>query len=86
MKCESFSLILTISTYRQVHTGACQIFQPGAFDIWTAFSREDAQKKVYVQDLFEQHASELRRLILEQEAPVYVCGDASRMAKDVFKS
>jgi sulfite reductase alpha subunit-like flavoprotein len=51
-----------------------------------ALSREEPGKKVYVQHLLQQQASELRRLILEQGACVYVCGEASRMAKDVFKT
>jgi sulfite reductase alpha subunit-like flavoprotein len=48
-------------------------------------SREES-KKVYVQDLLSEHAAELKRLVLKEKAHVYVCGDASRMAKDVFKT
>lgn len=51
-----------------------------------AFSRDDGTKKVHVQHLFEQHAAELRKLILEDGAYVYVCGNAHRMAKDVSKT
>jgi sulfite reductase (NADPH) flavoprotein alpha-component len=47
----------------------------------TAFSRDQAQK-VYVQDKMQEHAAELYRW-LERGAYFYVCGDASRMAKDV---
>jgi sulfite reductase (NADPH) flavoprotein alpha-component len=47
----------------------------------TAFSR-DQQHKVYVQDRMVEHAAQLWRW-LEDGASVYVCGDASRMAKDV---
>lgn len=50
----------------------------------TAFSRQDPNKKVYVQHLLEQQADELSELILRQDACVYICGDAHRMAKDVF--
>jgi sulfite reductase (NADPH) flavoprotein alpha-component len=46
-----------------------------------AFSR-DQEQKVYVQNRMLENASELW-LWLEQGAHFYVCGDASRMAKDV---
>jgi sulfite reductase (NADPH) flavoprotein alpha-component len=47
----------------------------------TAFSRDQA-KKVYVQDRMQEHAAELYKW-LERGAYFYVCGDATRMAKDV---
>ncbi len=47
----------------------------------TAFSRDQA-KKVYVQDRIQEHAAELYEW-LERGAYFYVCGDATRMAKDV---
>lgn len=47
----------------------------------TAFSRDQAEK-VYVQDKIIEHGEELFRW-LEEGAHFYVCGDASRMAKDV---
>ncbi len=47
----------------------------------TAFSR-DQGKKVYVQDRMQENAADLYDW-LEQGAYFYVCGDASRMAKDV---
>ena len=47
----------------------------------TAFSR-DQQEKVYVQDRILEHAAQLWSWI-EDGASIYVCGDASRMAKDV---
>ena len=46
-----------------------------------AFSR-DQERKVYVQDRLREHAAELYRWI-EEGAHLYVCGDASRMARDV---
>ena len=46
-----------------------------------AFSR-DQEEKIYVQHLIERNASELWAW-LERGAHFYVCGDASRMAKDV---
>ncbi len=47
----------------------------------TAFSR-DTGKKVYVQDRMQENWKDLYDW-LEQGAYFYVCGDASRMAKDV---
>ena len=47
----------------------------------TAFSR-DQPKKVYVQHRMLEHGLELWRW-LQDGAHVYVCGDATRMAKDV---
>ena len=47
----------------------------------TAFSR-DQHNKVYVQDKMQEQAAELFRW-LERGAYFYVCGDATRMAKDV---
>jgi len=46
-----------------------------------AFSRDQAEK-VYVQTRMREQAAELYRW-LEDGAHLYVCGDASRMAKDV---
>lgn len=46
-----------------------------------AFSR-DTRKKIYVQHRMEERAKELFAW-LEEGASFYVCGDASRMAKDV---
>jgi sulfite reductase (NADPH) flavoprotein alpha-component len=47
----------------------------------TAFSRDQAEK-LYVQQRMLEHAKELFAW-LEQGAHFYVCGDASKMAKDV---
>jgi NADPH-ferrihemoprotein reductase len=63
-----------------------QVFPDGIFSIHTAFSREKENKKVYVQDLLHEHVAELTKLVLREDAHVYVCGDASRMAKDVFSA
>jgi sulfite reductase (NADPH) flavoprotein alpha-component len=49
-----------------------------------AFSR-DQERKVYVQDLMMQKGRQLWNW-LEEGAFVYVCGDASRMAKDVDRT
>ncbi|QCD58779.1 bifunctional nitrate reductase/sulfite reductase flavoprotein subunit alpha [Streptomyces hawaiiensis] len=50
----------------------------------TAFSR-DQRKKVYVQDRMREHGPELWHW-LRDGARFYVCGDASRMAKDVDRA
>ena len=50
----------------------------------TAFSR-DQEQKIYVQDRMLESASELFEW-LESGASFFVCGDASRMAKDVDKA
>ena len=47
----------------------------------TAFSR-DQEEKIYVQQRMRENAAELYAW-LEAGAHFYVCGDASRMAKDV---
>ncbi len=47
----------------------------------TAFSRDQAHK-IYVQDRLIEHGAELWSWLADG-AQVYVCGDASRMAKDV---
>jgi sulfite reductase (NADPH) flavoprotein alpha-component len=46
-----------------------------------AFSR-DQDRKIYVQDRMLEHAANFYAW-LEEGASIYVCGDASRMAKDV---
>ncbi|MFE8963720.1 molybdopterin-dependent oxidoreductase [Streptomyces iakyrus] len=50
----------------------------------TAFSR-DQRNKVYVQDRMREHGPELWHW-LRDGARLYVCGDASRMAKDVDRA
>lgn len=50
----------------------------------TAFSR-DQRAKVYVQDRIREHGSHLWSW-LQDGAHFYVCGDASRMAKDVDRA
>ncbi len=47
----------------------------------TAFSR-DQEQKIYVQDRMVEHGAELWRW-LQDGAQFFICGDASRMAKDV---
>lgn len=50
----------------------------------TAFSRDQAEK-IYVQHKMLQHSKELWEW-LESGAYLFVCGDASKMAKDVHKT
>lgn len=52
------------------------------FEIHTAFSRHDPSKKVYVQHKLLEQSAKIIELINEG-AFIYVCGDASRMARDV---
>lgn len=52
--------------------------------MYTAFSRQHPTEKVYVQHLLAKHDEEIRELIISRNAHVYICGDAHRMAKDVF--
>jgi len=47
-----------------------------------AFSREEGQEKVYVQDLIRQFSQELWDMI-DKGATVYICGDAKRMSPGV---
>lgn len=47
-----------------------------------AFSRDQAEK-IYVQDRMIENGAELWKWLSEDNASFYVCGDASRMAKDV---
>jgi cytochrome P450/NADPH-cytochrome P450 reductase len=54
----------------------------GVTKLHTAFSREPGKPKTYVQQALREHADEVWRLI-QKEAMIFVCGDASRMAPDV---
>jgi len=47
-----------------------------------AFSRE-TDKKVYVQHRLAEHGEMVWELIREKRAHIYICGDASNMARDV---
>ena len=54
-------------------------------DLSVAFSRENPQQKVYVQDKIWEQKEKVWQL-LEDGASVYVCGDASKMAPDVRRA
>lgn len=53
-----------------------------SFEMFTAFSREDPSAKVYVQHKLLENATQIAKL-LDEGAFIYVCGDASKMARDV---
>ncbi|QIG40469.1 molybdopterin-dependent oxidoreductase [Microbacterium sp. 4R-513] len=65
--------------YREELLGMCDDGFLTRLDV--AFSR-DQRQKIYVQDRMLEHGVELWRW-LQDGAHLYVCGDASRMAKDV---
>ena len=54
----------------------------GVTRLFPAFSREPGKPKTYVQQAIKNQSEEVWRL-LQQEAVVFVCGEASRMAPDV---
>jgi len=52
-----------------------------------AFSREKEDKKTYVQHLMlELAAQEIYRMLVQKEGYLFVCGDGTRMAKDVMNT
>ncbi|KAJ6641917.1 Nitric oxide synthase, brain [Pseudolycoriella hygida] len=63
-----------------------RLLKTGIIDkVFVAYSREDKQKKTYVQDEMYTQRSLVFRLLEEDGAHVYVCGDAE-MAEGVRKS
>ena len=54
----------------------------GVTRLFSAFSREPGKPKAYVQQAIKEHSEDVWRL-LQQEAVIFVCGEASRMAPDV---
>jgi len=54
----------------------------GVTRLFPVFSREPGKPKTYVQQAIKDHSADVWRL-LQQEAVVFVCGEASRMAPDV---
>jgi cytochrome P450/NADPH-cytochrome P450 reductase len=59
--------------------------QAGVTKLYTAFSRLDPQKKVYVQDSILEHKDEVWQL-LQEGGIVYICGDTTHMVPDVHKA
>lgn len=56
-----------------------------SFKMHVAFSRRDPTKKHYVQDLLLENSEDVFKAI-ELGAVIYVCGDASKMARDVHSA
>ena len=54
----------------------------GVTRLYAAFSREPGTPKTYVQQAIKEQSEAVWRL-LQQEAMIFVCGEASRMAPDV---
>jgi len=67
------------------HTLTDQHNNTGKVVLSTAFSR-DTDKKVYVQHRIKENSAFLWKLIEEQGAHLYICGDAQYMAPDVHKA
>ena len=59
--------------------------EAGLVRLRPAFSRVPGRPKTYVQQVIDQEADEVWRL-LQDEAVVFICGDASRMAPDVRRA
>lgn len=57
----------------------------GVMKLYTAFSRLDPQKKVYVQDKIYEDKDEVWRL-LQDGAIAYICGDTTHMVPDVRRT
>ncbi|XP_067861791.1 nitric oxide synthase, brain [Heptranchias perlo] len=66
---------------------AIQVKNKGVFqELYTAYSREPAKPKKYVQDILrEQLSDQIFNLLQEQGGHIYVCGDVT-MAGDVLKT
>ncbi len=62
-----------------------QYAERGFLKLSLAFSR-DSTEKVYVQDLMLKDKTELWSWIKNENASIYICGDAKAMAKDVQKA
>ncbi len=56
--------------------------EDGVLELVTAFSR-DSEEKVYVTHRIVEMGEEMWKLLHEDMAHLYVCGDGSEMAKDV---
>jgi cytochrome P450/NADPH-cytochrome P450 reductase len=57
----------------------------GVVEVACAFSRVEGKPKQYVQQVITERGDEVWQL-LQQNAVVFVCGDASRMAPDVRRA
>jgi cytochrome P450 / NADPH-cytochrome P450 reductase len=54
----------------------------GVTQLFPVFSREPGKPKTYVQEAIKNHSADVWRL-LQREAVIFVCGEASHMAPDV---
>jgi hypothetical protein len=57
----------------------------GVTRLFSSFSREPGKPKTYVQQAIKNHSEDVWRL-LQQDAVVFVCGEASRMAPEVRRA
>ncbi|KAJ2719680.1 NADPH-dependent diflavin oxidoreductase 1 [Coemansia sp. Benny D115] len=57
--------------------------EDGWLHLYCAFSRDDPERKDYVQNRIEENAAVVWHLIGEDQATVYVSGNANRMPQDV---
>ena len=51
-----------------------------------AFSRDSEVSKCYVQDKLRNDAKIIAKMVTEDNASIYICGDGNAMAKDVQKA
>ena len=57
-----------------------------AFRLITAFSRDQKDKKIYVQDRLRENAEAVFEMVYKRNAVVVVCGSAGAMPKAVRKA
>lgn len=62
------------------------LVEKGHLSLFTAFSRDQADRKVYVQHRLLEAGAFVWKLLEEQSAHLYICGDAQYMAPDVHKA
>lgn len=56
-----------------------------AFEIVNAFSRQAGEKKAYVQDRVATRFEEVKQMLMEENACLYICGSAG-MGRDVVEA
>jgi sulfite reductase (NADPH) flavoprotein alpha-component len=52
-------------------------------DVSFVFSRLEGKEKQYVTHKLKERKTELGKMIVEESAFIYICGDGTKMAKDV---
>ena len=70
------------SEFAETDEGPETLMHNGISAMYCAFSRENPNRKVYVQHLLEEHAADIWDA-LSKNAYIYVCGDAKSMAMSV---